>query len=124
VGNQLPSPTLKGTLPKYGGEVVGFWVSIPGEQPDPEYTEATVPVASPTSGACTPTNVTWVIRWKDKAAREAGWKGFRGDKLYPEMGAARKRICAAKGFDAKSYKQIEVKYCVDLPTMVAPTANL
>ena len=58
-------PALKGLLPHVGGDVVGFWVatdSCPAAE-----------IEGSQHQDCTPTNVTWVIRWPSKAARDAGW---------------------------------------------------
>ena len=55
-------------------DVVGFWIDE--GQIDPEI-EGTDPINSPIGSA----NVTWVIRWKDKAARDAGMERlFSGEE--------------------------------------------
>merc|ERR1711935_1160426 len=95
--------------------VVGFWVSLPNEQPSPQYTEAGKALGAQPS-ACTPTNVTWVIRWKSKGERDAGWDALRALKEYKEVSALRTSMFAAKGFnDKEAYRQVEVKFCIDVP---------
>ena len=55
-------------------DVVGFWIDE--GQVDPEI-EGTDPINSPIGSA----NVTWVIRWEDKAARDAGMERlFSGEE--------------------------------------------
>lgn len=63
---EIGVPALKGLLPHVGGEVVGFWLST-DSCPTPE-------VEGSERHRSTPTNVTWVIRWPSKAARDAGWE--------------------------------------------------
>ena len=129
------APALKGLLPHVGGEVVGFWVATDA-CPEPELEGSEVE-------ACTPTNVTWVIRWPSKACRDAGWDVVDSSAEYGAAKAKRKQICAAAGFeDGAAYRQGEgphpthatvlpmtplkgrtvcfgeqVKFCVDVPTI-------
>ena len=104
------APALKGLLPHVGGEVVGFWVATDA-CPEPELEGSEVE-------ACTPTNVTWVIRWPSKACRDAGWDVVDSSAEYGAAKAKRKQICAAAGFeDGAAYRHVEVKFCVDVPTI-------
>ena len=83
-------PALKGLLPHVGGEVVGFWLSTDA-CPEPEVEGSEVE-------SCTNTNVTWVIRWPSKEARDAGWDIVDSSPEYGEAKAKRKEICAAAYF--------------------------
>ena len=109
-------PALKGLLPHVGGEVVGFWLST-DTCPAPE-------IEGSQHQDCTPTNVTWVIRWPSKQARDKGWEIVDASPEYEAAKAKRKELCAAAGFaDGDAYRQVEVKFCVDVPTISEPPTS-
>merc|ERR1712176_626825 len=77
------APALKGLLPQFGGEVLGIWISLPGVHAPPEYKESGEVMPKPT--ACTPTNVTWIIRWRNKEERDAGFQAALASERMVEV---------------------------------------
>tara|TARA_B110000211_G_C13691260_1_gene383186 strand:- start:196 stop:540 length:345 start_codon:yes stop_codon:yes gene_type:complete len=75
-------------------DVVGFWVES-GE--DTEVT-GSAPMDTPIGHA----NVTWIIRWDSKAARDEGWDKLRATQQWKAVGAAHP--------DPNGYRQIEIRY--------------
>ena len=75
-------------------DIVGFWLKndIP-----PEYDGAL-----PWYENVVPSNVTWVIRWKDKEHRDKGWKDFLSEEW--------KRILSSVPGGTQSYLREEVKF--------------
>ena len=105
-------PALRGLLPHVGGEVVGFWICT-DVCPAPEYEGSQ-------ADACSPTNVTWVIRWPSKAARDRGWEIVDSSEEYGQAKALRRQMCEEAGFeDSAAYRQVEAKFCIDVPTVPA-----
>jgi hypothetical protein len=102
------APALKALLPRVGGEVVGFWLSTDEcAQVELEGTQHT---------SCSPTNVTWVIRWPSKESRDAGWELIDSSDEYGKVKQQRKQMCAEAGFDdGPAYRQVEAKFCIDVP---------
>merc|ERR1712032_823756 len=71
------APSLKMTLPRYGGEVVGIWFQRPGVAPTYAGTHA--------KKHSRETNVTWIIRWQSAEASKDGWSKVAADPDFLKM---------------------------------------
>merc|ERR1712194_67552 len=99
------APTLRLSLPRYGGEVVGIWFNRPGASaPPPDGKEAKKHLRT--------TNVSWIIRWQNEEARTRGWEGMAVDPDFVKMLARREEAIGPKDF--KRYIWAETKLCDDI----------
>lgn len=80
-------------------DVVGFWVS---DGSDPEYGGL-----KKARGAAEPPNITWVIRWPDRATRDAAWKELRASAEW-------KAILADVPGGWRSYIRTEARFANEI----------
>eukprot|EP00747_Dinoflagellata_sp_TGD_P168094 gnl/TRDRNA2_/TRDRNA2_193739_c0_seq1.p1 gnl/TRDRNA2_/TRDRNA2_193739_c0~~gnl/TRDRNA2_/TRDRNA2_193739_c0_seq1.p1 ORF type:complete len:137 (-),score=22.09 gnl/TRDRNA2_/TRDRNA2_193739_c0_seq1:231-641(-) len=99
---------LKTLLPKYGGELVGFWIAndekenIYGGKCVDQVPKDSVPGAA---------NVTWVIKWPSKAARDAALpKLFVEDPDWQVCEKLRDSMGIRLNTE---YLRIEARFCED-----------
>ncbi len=79
-------------------DVVGFWIDA-GELPE-------VSGSSPIESSIGHANVTWIIRWPDKASRDQAWQQLRDTTAWQEVTNAHP--------DRNAYRQIEVRFAASL----------
>ena len=73
-----------------------------------------LPVYSSGVTDCSPTNVTWVIRWPSKQVRDRGWEIVDSSEEYGQAKALRGQMCADAGFDDGSVSAWWSLACPDL----------
>ena len=90
----LAVPYLKGRY-----EVVGFWVN---NDMAPEYGGSL-----PLDENVRPANITWIIRWQNRAQRDKAWEERRSD---PEWEAIVSKVPGGR----ESYLRTEVKFATEI----------
>jgi hypothetical protein len=80
-------------------DIIGFWIS---DETDPEYGGSL-----PADENVQPANITWVIRWQDKAQRDQVWSELRSGSEWQSI------IARVPGGRA-SYLRTEAKFATEL----------